>query len=229
MPPTLYRIRSLKRRHTCRFKKAYCEKRQRTGFQQTTKQFLCRSAECSSQQLRAPPIEASGDDCTGRASISVQSRVKCRAHKRALCGLGTAHLRCHFVKSTFVRRAVNDCFADCDPPIAKRFTSHNGAYARRKPLDFQWFVPAGRRQALKRIISFLMWIFSRRNLQHPNETAMGSGARRDGSDREFGLESLVALAAAIHSVKPRGHPAKWEYPEALLAMPRKCNSLSNSY
>ena len=151
--------------------------------QQTTEQFLCRSAECSSQQLRAPPIEASCADCAVQASISVQSRAKRRAYKRALCGLVTAHLR-----SILCEKSLNDCFADCDPPPAKRFTSHNGANARRKPLDFQWFAPAGRRQAHHFISN--VDICSRRNLQHPNPTAMGTGARRDGSDKEFGLESI---------------------------------------
>ena len=61
---------------------------------------------------------------------------------------------------------------------------------------------AGRCQPadVKPIISFLMWICNRRYLQHPNPTAMGTGERRDESDREFGLESIVALAAAIYSV-----------------------------
>ena len=105
--------------------------------QQTSEQFLCRSVECSSQQLRAPPIEASGADCTGRASISFQSRANRRTHKRAFCALGTAHLRCHFIKSTFVRRIAQRLLA---------FHVTQGANARRKQLDFKWFAPAGRRQ-----------------------------------------------------------------------------------
>ena len=100
--------------------------------------------------------------------------------------------------------------------------------AQMRDANHSIFSRSRRPAVVKRIISFLMWICSRRKLQHQNPTAMGTGARRDGSDREFGLESIVALAAAIHSVKPRGRLAKREYPEALLATPRRCNSLSIS-
>ena len=209
--------------YTCRLEKLFAWSERRTEFDVThipissvntvknlsaaaDNKAVWRSAECSSQQLRASPIEAGAADCTGLASITFQSRAKRRAHKRAFCGLCTSHLRCHFVKSTFVRRVAQRLLCRLRPAACKAFYVTQWRKWEKQSLDFQWFAPAGRRQA-HHFILFLMWICSRRNLQHSTPNGDWRASKRERQRVRIGM-----LAAAIHSVKPRGHPAKREYP-----------------
>ena len=105
------------------------------------------------------------------------------------------------------------------PAACKAFHGAQWRKCETQTPRFSGRAPAGRRRG-----PHFSCEPSRLNLQYRNATAIDTGARRDGSGREFRLESIAVLAAAIHSVKPRRHPAKRE---RLCLRPRRCNSQSN--